>query len=77
MFNFQVRPGSEMSKSNKFKFLADEQCFYLESRCLFDNDKPGVGDDDVELGFMTSETVMTPIPWYCGNRPTVTLANIS
>ena len=26
---------------------------------------------------MTSETVMTPIPWYCGNRPTVTLANIS
>ena len=26
---------------------------------------------------MTSETVMTPITWYCGNRPTVTLANIS
>ena len=26
---------------------------------------------------MTSWTVMTPIPAYCGNRPTVTLANIS
>ena len=49
----------------------------IQSLGVSDNDKPGVGDDDVELGFMTSETVMTPIPWYCGNRPTVTLANIS
>ena len=49
----------------------------IQSLGVSDNDKPGVGDDDVELGFMTSETVMTPIQWYCGNRPTVTLANIS
>ena len=49
----------------------------IQSLGVSDNDKPGVGDDDVELGFMTSETVMTPIPWYCGNIPTVTLANIS
>ena len=65
MFNFQFRSGSEMSKVhfNKFNFPADEQCFYLESSCLSaDNDKPLVGCDDVELGFMASETVMTPIP---------------
>ena len=35
------------------------------------------GDGDGENNFMTSWTVMTPIPAYCGNRPTVTLANIS
>ena len=42
-----------------------------------DDDDDDDDCDDDEPNFMTSWTVMTPIPAYCGNRPTVTLANIS